>query len=181
MEKIMLILSYVLSVVSLGLMITASLLKGKRMKQILFLVFCANFLLGTAYFLNGKGINGAAACYLGAAQAIINYFFDSRDKSIPKWLIAIYALSIIVLNIWVAGGITLLGILVIVASLCYVLSINQKNGAQYRICTLITMLLWCIYDVLSGSYNALITHSPQLIFIIAGMFIHDRDKQKNGQ
>ena len=68
------ILAYVLSGLSLISMIIASLTKGERMGKILFFVFCANFLTATSYLLNGQGINGAAACYLGALQSLINYF-----------------------------------------------------------------------------------------------------------
>ncbi len=167
--------AYVLSGLGLLSMIFASLTKGERMKRILFLVFCGNILVATSYLLEGKGFNGAAACYLGGVQTIINYFFESKNKPIPKWLIGFYAVAIVILNLWVAGWkITGLGLLVIVASLIFILCIGQKNGAKYRFWTLINMILWCIYDVLSGSYSVLITHMPQLIFAIVGMLIHDR-------
>lgn len=168
------ILTYSLNVVSLILMVSASLIKGKKMTLILFLVFMANFLFATSYILDGHGINGAATCYLGAVQTIINYFFTVRNRDIPKKLIAVYALSFIMINIAVSGGITPLGLLVIVASLCFVLCINQKNGAKYRFWTFINISLWCVYDILSGAFNGLITHFPQLIFLVVGIIIHDR-------
>ena len=171
------IAAYILSGLGLLSMICASLTKGERMKRILFLVFCGNVLVATSYLLEGRGINGAAACYLGGVQTIINYFFESKGKPIPKWLIAIYAVAIIVLNVWVAGWrVTALGALVIIASLTFILCIGQKNGAKYRFWTLINMILWCLYDILSKSYSVLITHTPQLIFAIVGMVIHDRKK-----
>lgn len=172
------ILAYVLSFLGLASMIAASLIKGKRMKLILFFVFCGNALVATSYLVGGSGINGAAACYLGAVQTLINYFFDSKGKALPKWLIAIYAVSIIVLNIWVARGISALGILVIVASLTFILCIGQKNGAKYRFWTIVNMLLWCTYDILSRSYSVLASHIPQLLFTVAGMIIHDRKKSQ---
>lgn len=172
----MIILSYILSLTGLICMVSASLVKGERMKTILFLVCAANALVATSYLIGGSGINGAAACYLGAVQTLINYFFDSKNKPIPKWLIAIYALAIIVLNIWVASGVTPLGVLVIVASLTFILCIGQKNGSKYRFWTLINMALWCTYDILSGSYSVLVTHGIQLSFTIIGMIIHDRKK-----
>ena len=92
----------------------------------------------------------------------------------PRWLIAFYAGFTIVLNIFVAGGISLLGLLVIVASLIFIVCVCQKNGTAYRFWTLINMLLWCIYDILSGSYSVLVAHVPQLIFVIAGILIYDR-------
>lgn len=172
----MVTLSYVLSIAGLISMVSASLVKGERMKTILFLVCLANALVATSYLIGGSGINGAAACYLGAVQTLINYFFDSKSKPVPKWLITIYAIAIVVLNIWVANGITPLGLLVIVASLTFILCIGQKNGAKYRFWTLVNMVLWCTYDILSASYSVLLTHGIQLAFTIVGMIIHDRKK-----
>lgn len=168
---------YILSLVGLICMISASLIKGERMKTILFLVFCGNAVVGTSYLLDGSGINGAAALYLGAVQTLINYFFDSKGKPLPKWLIAIYAVAIVAVNVWVAGGVTPLGVLVIVASLTFILCIGQTNGAKYRFWTIVNMLLWCLYDILAGVYSALFTHGSLLIFTVVGMLVHDR-KQK---
>lgn len=175
----MAILVYGLSLLGLACMILASVVKGERMRVTLFLVFLGNFLVGTSYLFDGKGINGAAALYLGAAQTLINYFFESKQKPIPKWLIACYAVAIIVLNIAVVGKVTALGILVIVASLTFIFCIGQKNGAGYRFWTIINMLLWCLYDVLAGVYSALLTHGTLFIFTVAGMIIHDKKQSTN--
>ncbi len=172
------ILSYVLSLLGLLSMIWASMTKGERMKKILFLVFCGNFLVATSYLVGGSGINGAAACYLGSVQTIINYFFDKENKPLPKWLVAIYAVAIIILNILVADGLKPLSALVIVASLTFIMCIGQKSGAKYRFWTIVNMVLWCTYDILSGSYNALITHVPLLTFTVIGMIIHDRKNKE---
>ncbi len=172
------ILAYALSALGLVSMICASLLKGEKMKMILFLVFCGNVLVATSYLVGGSGINGAAACYLGGVQTLINYFFDSKNKPLPRWLIATYAVAIIVLNIVVAGGVSWLGILVIIASLTFILCIGQKNGAKYRFWTIVNMVLWCTYDIASASYSVLVTHIPQLTFAVVGMLIHDRKSSK---
>lgn len=156
-------------------MITATLLKGESMKKILFLVFCGNVLVATSYLVGGSGINGAASCYVGSIQAIINYFFDSRCKARPKWLIAMYAISFIGVNLAV-GGIKPLTFLAITACMVFILSIGQKNGARYRRCTILNNFIWCVYAVLSGSYGALATHIPIIIFSVTGMIIHDRKK-----
>jgi hypothetical protein len=170
----MLVLAYVLSLSGLVSMILASLVKGEKMKTTLFLVFCGNVLVGTSYLFDGSGINGAAALYLGAVQTLINYFYESKQKPIPKWLIACHAIAIIILNIVVAGKVTALGILVIVASLTFIFCIGQKNGAGYRFWTIVNMLLWCLYDVLAGTYSALLTHGVLLVFTVVGMIMHDR-------
>ncbi len=171
------IIAYTLSALGLVSMICASMVKGEKMKTVLFLVFCGNVLVATSYLVEGKGINGAAACYLGAVQTLINFFYSSRKKLLPKWLIAVYAVAIIALNIWVAGGVSPLGVLVIVASLTFILCIGQSNGKKYRFWTMINMILWCLYDVLSMSYSALVIHIPQLGFAIVGMIIYDRKEK----
>ena len=179
------ILVYALSLLGLISMITASLIKGNKMKMILFFVFFGNVLVATSYLLDGQGINGAAACYLGGVMSIVNYFFDAKEKPIPTWLIGIYVFAIVFVNIWVAGGITTAGInipwislLVIVASLTFIMCIGQTNGAKYRFWTIVNMLLWCTYDIIAPAYPSLVTHVSLLNLTIAGMIIYDRKKKK---
>lgn len=170
------ILSYILSLLGMASMITASLIKGEKMKKTLFFVFCANALIATSYLVGGSGLNGAASCYIGAIQSIINYFFDSKNKPLPKWIIVIYCIAFIVCNL-VVGGFNPLGILAIVASLTFVMCIGQSSGAKYRFWTLFNIILWGVYDILSESYSALITHVVLLVFTIVGMIVHDRKKK----
>ena len=166
------ILSYILSFAGLGAMLVSSLIKGKNMKTILLFVFMGSVLVATSYVLTDS-INGAVSCYIGAAQTIINYFFDVKKKPLPKWLIAVYAVAFVVLNL--ATGFSWLCVLAIVASLTFILCIGQKVGSKYRFWTLVNMGLWCLYDVLSGSFGVLFTHGTQLVFAVIGMVIHDRN------
>lgn len=124
----MVILSYILSLGGLLSMIIASLIKGKNMKTILLFVFTGSVLVATSYLLAGNGINGAISCYIGAAQTIINYFFDRKRKPLPKWLIVIYALAFVALNL--LGGINYLTFIAIAASLTFILCIGQKVGSN---------------------------------------------------
>ncbi|MBQ4561192.1 MAG: YgjV family protein [Clostridia bacterium] len=167
-------LSYILSLAGLASMIVASLIKGKNMKTILLFVFLGNMLVATSYLLTG-GVNGAVSCYIGGAQTIINYFFDAKKKPLPRWLIVIYAVAFVVLNLMT--GFSWLCVLAIVASLTFILCIGQKVGSKYRFWTLVNMVLWCLYDVLSRSFGVLFTHGTQLIFALIGMIIHDRNNK----
>ena len=168
-------LSFGLSTLGLVSMIAASLIKGRKMKLILFFVFCSNVLFATSYLLAGSGINGAASCYLGGLQAIINYFFDSKGKPLPKWLVALYALGFVAVNL-VFGGFNGLTVLAIVASLSFVMCIGQKSGAKYCFWVIVNSILWCIYDLISKSYGAFVSHIVLLGFTVVGMIIHDRKK-----
>lgn len=170
------ILSTVLSTLGLVSMIISFLIKGKNMKKILFFVSLANILVAASYFVGGSGINGVASCCLGAIQAIINYFFESKNKPLPKWLVVIYGLSFVIVNL-VVSGFNGLSVLAIFATLAFVMCIGQKNGAKYRFWTIINIVLWCLYDFISGSYSVLITHIPELVFVLVGVLIHDRKKK----
>ncbi len=174
--------SYILSILGLASVITASLIKGKNMKKILFFVFFGNVLVATSYLLGDSGINGAASCYIGGIQSIINYFFESKNKPLPKWLVGIYMAAFVGVNLAVSdlttGWTVFLCAVAIIASLSFVMCIGQKSGAKYRFWTIVNSLLWILYDVLSKSYGALTTHILLLAFTVAGMIIHDRKKQK---
>ena len=173
-------LSFILCALGFVSLVSASLIKGDKMKPVLFLVFCANMLYATGYLVGGSGINGAASCYLGGVLSIINFFFESKNKPVPKWLIFVYMAAFIALNL-IVGGFTILVGVAIIACLIFVLCIGQKDGASYRFWTVLNLAQWCLYDLLSRSYGALAGHVAQLLFTGAGMVIHDRKKSGKTQ
>ena len=73
------ILAFVLSTLGTVCICIPPILKGKNMKLILFLVCCGNAFVGVAFLLEGKGLNGAASCFVGAVVTIINYFFEAKE------------------------------------------------------------------------------------------------------
>ena len=167
------ILAFVLSTLGTICICIPPLLKGKNMKLILLLVFLTNALLATSYFLEGA-FNGAATCCVGVVQTIINYFFERKNKAIPPWLIAIYAVAFIIVNLIVFAHIT--DIIALLAAMAFILGIRQKNGKQYRLWTLVNTVLWIIYDFINLSFGPLSTHAILLATILLGMVMHDRKK-----
>ena len=167
------ILSYILSILGLLSLLLASVTKGERMRLILFLIFLGNVLLGTSYFVGGDGLNAALSCFLGACQTIINYTFTSRKKPIPKWLLVIYMLSFIGLNLWVEGGITLPGMLVIAASFTFIMCITQSSGIPFRLWSMANAAIYCVYDCVTTSYGALVTHVVLFLFALLGLLVVD--------
>lgn len=167
------ILAFVLSTLGTISICIPPLLKGKNMKLILPLVFLANVFICASYAIAGA-FNGAATCAVGAMQTIINYFFERKEKPIPKWLIAIYALSFTAANLLVFSQIA--DIIALLAAIMFVMGISVKDGKRYRLCALINTVLWVIYDFVTLSFGPLSTHSIQLATIIFGMVVHDRKK-----
>ena len=163
-------LPFVFSALGTVCVCISPLLKGKDMKLILLCVFSANALVGASYLATGA-INGAVTCMVCAAQAIINYFFDRTNKKLPIWLLVVYALAFIVVNILVFEHI--FDLITMVASLTFIMCIGQKTGAKYRVWVLINTLLWILYDLLMQTYGPLLIHGIQLVTVISGMVIHD--------
>lgn len=174
----------------MGAIIASYLLKGKSMKVILILAFLSNAFVAIGYLLQGQGINGAASCLTGAVFSIINFLFDSKNKEVPRPLVAFYGLAFIGINVAVnfknmvkfEGGFSfvpiqiVLCVLAILGCLAFVMCIGQKNGAKYRFWNIMNMLMWCTYDIISGNFVVLITHLIQMGFAVVGMIIHDRKK-----
>ncbi len=168
------IIAAILSFSALASLLISTLIKGERIKTILFLVFLGNLLYSISYFLTGS-MSGAGSCLLGAIISIINYFINKKGKPIPKTLLIGYSAAFILLNLW-TGGFTLVGLIAIFATLTFVLRVAQKNGAKYRIWTLLNVFGWILYDIVTLAYGALATHVIQFGITVVGIFIHDRKK-----
>ncbi len=168
-------LAYMLSLLGLVCVITSSLIKGRRMGWILLFLCSGNALVATSYLLSAS-YAGAASCFIGAGQALINSFFDRKEKAIPVWLVAVYAASFVIANLVVFEA--PVDLLAMIASLTFVMCVGQKNGAKYRIWTTFNIGLWILYGLLKPAYPALLTHIPFLIFTLVGMIIHDREAKK---
>ena len=171
------IISFVLNALGLLSIILASLIKGEKMKQVLFFIFLSNVLVATGYLLTGNGINGAVSGYLAGVQSIVNYLFESKNKPIPKWLISLYALSFIAANLFF-GGFNFYTLLAVAACMGFIAGILQKNGRNYRLCTVGVTAIWSAYDILTRSYNGLMTHGTLFFVNLVGILIHDLKKKK---
>ena len=169
-------LSFITNLLGLALSIVALLVKGKNIEKILLLVLLANSLIAAGYLLGGTGINGAASCLLACVQTLVNYFFEKKNKPLPKTLIGLYLLSYVAVNVAV-GGFSLGSVIAILACSAFVASISQKNGRSYRLCAMANCILWLIYDVVTASYSSIITHATMLAVSIAGFVIHDMKKK----
>lgn len=165
------ILAIVLSTLGTVCICITPLLKGRDMKLILLLVFLTNVFLAVSYILSGA-YNGAVSCGVGAAQSIINYFFQRKGKPIPRWLIGIYGAAFLVVNLLVLSK--LADVLAILAAMAFVLEISQKNGKLFRMWKAVNAVLWIVYDLVTLSFGPLSTHAIQLGSTVVGMILHDK-------
>lgn len=169
-------MSYLLSTFGLAVLIVASLIKGETIKKTLYLVLAGNLLVATSYLFTDNGVNGAISSYIGSIQALINIFFAKKNKKIPVWLLVVYALSFIVANFAVLSD--AVGIVALMATLCFVECVSSKTGTGYRLWQTANNLLWILYDILSASYGPLVTHSVLCLFTLAGILWNDLRKKE---
>ena len=169
------IIAAILSFLALACLIISTLIKGDKIKTILFLVFMGNLLYSISYFMTDS-MSGAGSCLLGAIISIINYFITKTGKPIPKALLIVYSLAFVIMNLS-TGGFTPQGIIAVLATLAFVMRVAQKNGAKYRLWTVANVLGWILYDVVTFAYGAMITHLVQLGITFVGMVIYDRKKE----
>ena len=166
------ILAFILNLLGLGAIILSSFINGNKMKTILLLLFAGNALVATSYLFSENGINGAASCFLACVQIVINYILQRKNKPIPMWLNILYLAGFVGINIWL-GGLNFYTLLAVVACSTFILSILQKSSMGYRICSLCNGLLWATYDILTKSYNGLITHATLFAINLVSLMIFD--------
>lgn len=163
-------LAFILSAIGTVCSCIPPLLKGKNMNLILLLLFLANATVGVSYILT-DALNGGVSCLIGAAQSIVNYFFEKKEKALPKWLIAVYALAFTAANLLVFHSFT--DILAILACLCFIGGVCQKSGKKYRLWFLFNTGFWLAYDIINASYGPLALHAVLIFTTLFGMIVHD--------
>lgn len=170
----MALISYIASLIAtvLGLCEPFS----KKMKMVLTLNFTGNLLVGISYFLV-SGYTGAAICFAACVQVLINYIFDRQQKKVPVYLIFVYAVVFLTVNLFTFK--VWYDVLSLTAALLFVLSVCQSNVKQYRILYAMNSSVWILYDILAGAYGNLFTHVILVVATFAAILIRDVKKTQN--
>ena len=151
---------------------------GKNMRTILLFNLAGNLLVGVNYIFTNS-ISGAAICAVACAQVVINYFFDVKNKKVPKKLVILYAVAFLSVNLGTFAA--WYDIFSLLAALLFVISVAQSDAKYYRILYASNSSLWIFYDIFSKSFGNLATHSILLVGTTLAMTIRDRkrgDEQK---
>ncbi|MBQ2743851.1 MAG: YgjV family protein [Oscillospiraceae bacterium] len=168
------IISYIASGISIVLGLCEPF--GKTMKSVLIFNFLGNLLVGLSYLLVNT-LNGAAICAVACVQVVINYIFDMKRKKAPNWLIAIYALAFLAVNL--LSFACWYDVIALAAAMCFVLSVAQPDPKYYRLFFITNSSLWIIYDALAKAHGNLITHTA--LFIATFIAICVRDEKKKSE
>ena len=149
---------------------------GKNMKVILAFNFTGNLLVGLSYLMVGQ-LSGAAICAVACVQVIINFIFDLKGKKVPVWLIIIYAVAFLSVNLITFAS--WFDIFALIAAMLFVVSVAQSDAKYYRLLYFTNSAVWILYDFLAKAYGNLSTHIVLVIATFISMLVRDRKTKKD--
>lgn len=158
--------------------------QGKQQRTVITLQLFGATLFSVNYLLLGATVGGILNI-LGAIRAVVFIFKDKFKADRISWLIAFIAsyISVYILNFTVFGKEPtafnlIIEILPVIGMLALNIGFRLKNSANIRKCGLISSPAWLIYNIVAGSWGAIICELFTLISIFVGMFRHDKKTYK---
>lgn len=162
----------------LGLMAVTTWLMGtqaKNKKEILL----AQIISSIFYFLQYlclKAYTGALTDFITIVRSIVFYFEEKHNKVISKKSLIIFMAVIVLIGIITFDNINCL--LIIFASLAYLIALWIKNFQVTRILCMFGAMGWLIYNYLVGAYVNCIGNTLEIILLIIAMIRYRKTKNE---
>lgn len=154
--------------------------QGKRQKTVIGMQLFGAGLFAANYLLLGATVGGVLNI-LGTIRAVVFLFKDKLKTDRLPWLIAFILsfITVYILNFTVFGKeITAFNLIVevlpVIGMVALTVGYRLKNAADVRKCGLISSPAWLIYNIVVGSWGAIICEVFTLISISVGIFRHDK-------
>lgn len=158
--------------------------QGKQKQTVIILQLFGAMLFSINYLLLGAAVGGILNI-LGVIRAVVFIFKDKLKADSIYWLLAFIAsyILIYILNFTLFGKEPtmfnlVIEILPVIGMSALNIGFRLKNSADIRKCGLISSPSWLIYNIVTGSYGAIICELFTLISIFVGMFRNDKKLQK---
>ena len=156
--------------------------QGKQQRTVITLQLFGAALFSVNYLMLGANVGGILNI-IGAIRAVVFIFRDKLKSDHIGWLIAFIAsyISVYILNFTVFGKDPtafnlIIEILPVIGMLALNIGFRLKNAANIRKCGLVSSPAWLIYNIVAGSWGAIICELFTLISIFVGMLRHDKEK-----
>lgn len=154
--------------------------QGKQQRTVIVLQLLGATFFSANFLLLGATVGGILNI-IAAVRAVIFVFKDKFKADSIYWFIAFIAsyISVYILNFTVFGKEPtafnlIIELLPVIGMLALNIGFRLKNSAGIRKCGLISSPAWLIYNIVAGSWGAIICESFTLISIFVGMFRHDK-------
>ena len=158
----------------LGIVFSVLSMQMKTKKNIMIMLLLLS-LASALNFLFLNSMSGCLICFFAVIETLINYQFDSRNKRVPLYIIAIYVIINIILGIYSYHG--LLDIIPIVCALLFCATVCTSKESNIRKIMFSNQSLWLIYDLIVKAYMFSISNILTLISIIISYFRFDYKKK----
>lgn len=159
----------------LGIIFSVISMQMKDKKNIMIFLLLLN-LASALNFLFLDSFSGSLICFFAVFETFINYLFDSKNKSVPYYIIVIYVIVNIGLGLYTYN--TLLDIIPIACALLYCASVCSKKETNIRKIMFGNQTLWLIYDITVKAYMFGISNVLTLISIFVSMYRFDYKSKK---
>lgn len=153
--------------------------QSKSQKKIFAMQLCGAILFSGNFLMLGA-IGGGILNFLSAVRAAVFLYKEKLKANRLPWLFAFVALYIAVYILNFAffrkeptPYNLAVELLPVIGMTALNIGFMLKNAADVRRCGLISSPSWLIYNIISGSWGAIICEVLSLISIIVGIFRHD--------
>lgn len=157
--------------------------QGKKQSTVILLQFFGGTLFAVNYLLLGATV-GSILNIIGALRAVLFLFKDKLKTDRLPWFIAFVAsyITVYILNFTVFGkeptALNLfVEILPVVGMVALTIAYRLKNASDVRKFGLISSPAWLTYNIVVGSWGAILCEIFTLISILIGMIRHDKVKK----
>ena len=156
--------------------------QGKKQRTVIALQLIGATLFSVNYLLLGAVIGGILNI-LAVIRAVVFLFKDKLKADRLSWFFAFGATYVLVyiLNFTAFGKEPtafnfVIELLPVIGMLAINIGFRLKDSASIRKCGLICSPAWLIYNIVAGSWGAILCEVFTLISIVVGMFRHDKKR-----
>jgi hypothetical protein len=157
--------------------------QGKKQKTIILLQLFGGTLFAINYLMLGASVGGILNI-IGAVRAIVFLFKDKLKADKLPWFIVfiasyimVYILSFTVFGKEVSAFNLIIEVLPVIGMVALNIGFRMKNASDVRKLALISSPSWLTYNIVIGSWGAILCEIFTLISIFVGIFRHDKVKK----
>lgn len=163
------IIAQILGILGAGSAIIATQMKDKKKYLLLYAISYAFFIINMVLL---KAYAGATNCFILMILTIISSKYEKKEM--PRWLMAIFAVIILIGNYITYKDIY--SLLPAIASYIYLIILISKNMKVVRKSTLLLRALWSVYDFIVMAYTTFALDMFSVISTIIAIYKYDIKK-----
>lgn len=156
--------------------------QGKSKNTVIILQLCGGVLFAVN-FLMLSAVVGGLLNIIAAIRAVVFYYGDKLKADRPVWfvLFILSYITVYVLNFTLFGKeVTAVNLLIEMLPVIGMIALNVgyrlKSAAAIRKCAFVSSPAWLVYNIIAGSWGAVICEVFTLVSVITGVLRHDKNK-----